>query len=119
VPRGGEKFWPSPERVAELRERGDRIVEEVIAAGYHVIGDVEDLRTPAELPSRRHPDSVTDAEIAAAASAVIAEMMVDVRRLTRENRTLQSPTKSEVVVAAPVSLARRAARRLLSAVGRG
>lgn len=119
VPRGGEKFWPSPERVAELRERGDRIVEEVIAAGYDVIGDVEDLRTPAELPSRRHPDSVTDAEIAAAASAVIAEMMVDVRRLTRENRTLQSPTKSEVVVAAPVSLARRAARRLLSAVGRG
>src|SRR3954465_5437872 len=99
VPRGGEKFWPSPGRVAELRDRGDRIVKEVIATGYHVIGDVEDLRTPAELPSRRHPDSVTDAEIAAAASAVIAEMMVDVRRLTRENRALRSPSKAEVVVA--------------------
>ena len=118
VPRGGEKFWPSPGRVAELRDRGDRIVEDVIAAGYHVIGDVEDLRTPAELPTRRHPDSVTDTEIAAAASAVIAEMMVDVRRLTRENRALQS-TPAEAVVPAPVSLARRAARRLLSAVRRG
>ena len=118
VPRGGEKFWPSPGRVAELRDRGDRIVEDVISAGYHVIGDVEDLRTPAELPSRRHPDSVTDAEIAAAASSVIAEMMVDVRSLTRENRALQSPSKAEVVVAAPVSFARRAARRLLTAVGR-
>jgi hypothetical protein len=118
VPRAGEKYWPSPERVAELRDRGDRIVDEVIAAGYDVIGDVEDLRTPAELPPRRHPDSVTDGEIASAASAVIAEMMDDVRRLTRENRALRESPPPEVVEAAPVSRARRAARRLLAAVRR-
>lgn len=118
VPRAGEKYWPSPERVAELRDRGNRIVEEVIAAGYDVIGDVEDLRTPAELPPRRHPDSVTDGEIASAASAVIAEMMDDVRRLTRENRALRASAPPEAVEAPPVSLARRAARRLLAAVRR-
>jgi hypothetical protein len=112
VPRHGEKFWPSPERVAELRARGDRIVDEVVAGGYHVIGDVEDLRTPVDLPARRHPDSVTDAELAAAASGVIAAMMTDVRRLTRENRALHNRPPIEVPVAPPVGLLLRSSRRL-------
>jgi hypothetical protein len=115
VPRRGEKFWPSPARVAELRTRGDRIVEDVIAGGYHVIGDVQDLRTPADLPARRHPDSVTDAELAAAASAVIAAMMTDVRRLTRENRGLRQAAQTATEASgswAPVNIARRVVRRL-------
>lgn len=90
VPRGGERFWPSQERVAELVARGNRVVDEVAAAGYDVIGDVEDLRPPAEVPVRRHPDSVTDAELAEAGAAVIAAMMTDVRRLTRQNRALSA-----------------------------
>ena len=113
VPRRGEKFWPSRERVAELRTRGDRIVEDVIAGGYHVIGDVRDLRTPADLPARRHPDSVTDAELAAAASGVIAAMMTDVRRLTRENRgRLRRAASAASESSARVSIARRVVRRL-------
>ena len=32
VPRGGERFWPSAERVAELCARGNRIADEVAAA---------------------------------------------------------------------------------------
>jgi hypothetical protein len=98
--------------VAELRARGDRIVEEVLAGGYHVIGDVDDLRTPADLPARRHPESVTDAELAAAASGVIAAMMTDVRRLTRENRALHNRPPIEVPVAPPVGLLLRTSRRL-------
>ncbi len=86
VPRNGEKFWPSPERVQELRARGDRAVDEMAAAGYDVIGDLDDLRTPAELPDRRHPDSVTDAELAEAGAATIASMLTDVRRLTTSAR---------------------------------
>ena len=116
VPRGGEKFWPSRERVDELRTRGDRIVEDVIAGGYQVIGDVRDLRTPADLPARRHPDSVTDAELASAASAVIAAMMTDVQRLTRENRALRRALRRAASAAsgssARVSIARRVVRRL-------
>ncbi len=103
VPRGGEKFWPSPQRVAELRARGNRIADEVVAAGYHVIGDVDDLRPPEEVPARRHPDDVSDAELVSAATSVIAAMMTDVRRLTRQNRSS---------VRARASLPRRAIRRL-------
>jgi hypothetical protein len=84
VPRRGEKFWPSPERVAQLRSRGDAAVAYLEEQGFDVIGDVADLRTPAELPQRRHPDSVTDAEMLAAATATIAEMMTDVRWLTQQ-----------------------------------
>jgi len=83
VPRGGERFWPSPERVAVLRDRGERGLAAIEAAGYHVIGSLDVLRTPAELEPRRHPDSVTDAELVDAASATIADMMVDVRRQRR------------------------------------
>ena len=59
VPRRGEKFWPSAERVEVLRARGDRSVDFVVEQGYDVIGDVEDLRTPRDLerapaPRRRH-----------------------------------------------------------------
>lgn len=91
VPRRGEKFWPSPARVEQLRERGERAVDEVKARGYDVIGDVEDLRTPADLPPRRHPDDVTDAEMLAAATATIAAMMTDVRRLTNQQREADRP----------------------------
>ena len=86
VPRKGEKFWPSPGRVEELRARGNRAVDAIVAGGYDVIGDVEDLRTPSDVPPRRHPDSVTDAELVEAASATIAAMLTDVRRLTNERR---------------------------------
>lgn len=88
VPRGGERFWPSAERVAELSARSNRVADEVASAGYDVIGDVQDLRPPAVVPERRHPDSVSDAELVSAAAEVIGSMMSDVRRLTREKRAL-------------------------------
>lgn len=88
VPRHGDKFWPSPERVRQLQARGNRIVDAVASAGYDIIGDVEDLRPPAVVPERRHPDDVSDAELAAASVGVIAEMMADVRRLSQDKRSL-------------------------------
>lgn len=112
VPRKGEKFWPSPERVAELRARADRAADFVEQQGYHVVGDVADLRTPAELPERRHPDSVTDAELLAAASETIAQMMTDVRRLTRQRDEARRASAPHAVrrVPEPVLDAARRAR---------
>jgi hypothetical protein len=113
VPRGGERFWPSEARVAELCARGHRIADEVARAGVDVIGDVEDLRPPEEIPVRRHPDSVTDTEIASAAASVIAEMMTDVRRLTREGRE-QREELARRPPAEPLRWWRRGVRRVWS-----
>jgi hypothetical protein len=112
VPRKGEKFWPSPDRVAELRARADRAADFVEQQGYHVVGDVADLRTPAELPERRHPESVTDAELLAAASETIAQMMTDVRRLTRQRDEARRASAPHAVrrVPEPVLDAARRAR---------
>ena len=110
VPRGGDKFWPSDEQVAELRNRGQRIADAVAAGGYDVIGDVADLQPPRELPDRRHPDDVADAELVSAAVEVLAAMMTDVRRLTRQNRSLKDRLDRRV--------SRRAAARLRRSLGR-
>jgi hypothetical protein len=109
VPRGGERFWPSPARVEQLCARGARIADDVAAAGYDVIGDVDDLRPPVEVPPRRHPESVTDDELVGAATSVIAAMMTDVRRLTREARA--AGRRSGRWRALPSRLRRKVSRR--------
>ena len=115
VPRRGEKFWPSPDRVAQLRDRSERVVELVKAQGYDVLGDVDDLRTPADLPPRRHPETVTDGEMLAAATATIAAMMTDVRQLTEERRepgdAPGQPATAAAVRPRPSGPVRKAARR--------
>jgi hypothetical protein len=117
VHRKGDKFWPSAERVKTLRERGDRAVDAVIARRYDVIGDVEDLRTPDVLEERRHPDSVTDAELVSAATATIAAMLTDVRSLTQERRALRRRLGRRGDRPSRV-LGRRLARRLRHLAGR-
>ncbi len=87
VPRGGEAFWPGEEQIAECRKRGDDAVDFVRAAGFHVVGDLEAIRVPADLPARRHPDSVTDAEVADVALDLVADLLGEVRRLTQEHQT--------------------------------
>lgn len=86
VPRRGEKYWPGPAQVAECRARSERAIARVRERGYDVIGDLENLRVPDVLPERRHPDSVTDAEVAEVAVETIAVMLSDVRRLKHEAR---------------------------------
>jgi hypothetical protein len=114
VPRHGDKFWPSAERVAQLRVRGDRSADYVERQGFDVIGDVADLRTPAVLPERRHPDSVTESELLAASTQTIAAMLTDVRRLTRERRAARDALRQATEKAEPVG----ATRSLVSRVRR-
>ena len=83
VPRNGERFWPSAERVAALRARGDAGLREIKTAGYDVVGDLDALRTPLVLPHRRHPNSVTEGELVDAAAGTIADMLADVRSQRR------------------------------------
>jgi hypothetical protein len=69
---------------AECRERADRAVGIIRRRGYRVVGDVERLRVPAELPPRPHPETVSNAALVDSATTLIAEMLADVRRIGRE-----------------------------------
>ncbi|WP_156391005.1 MULTISPECIES: hypothetical protein [unclassified Nocardioides] len=86
VPRGGERYWPGPDRVEECRTRGDRAIAFLGRRPFDVVGDVELLRVPADLEPRRTPDTVTDAEVADAAAEVVAGLLGDVRELRRSRR---------------------------------
>lgn len=79
VPRGGEKFWPGRDQVEDCRRRGEAAALAVQSGGFDLIGSLDDLRVPAELPERRHPGSVTDAEVAEVALDLAAQLLADVR----------------------------------------
>ncbi|MCW2767101.1 MAG: hypothetical protein JWO11_3060 [Nocardioides sp.] len=79
VPRGGDRFWPSEKRIEDCRRRGAAAVSLISRRDFDVVGDPESLRVPEELPHRRRPDSVTDAEVADVAVALVARLVDDVR----------------------------------------
>ena len=91
VPRGGEPYWPGPEQVEECRRRGEDAVRYVREAGFDVVGDLDTLLVPDDLPERRHPDSVTHREVAGVALDLAADLLGEVRRLTEENALLKKP----------------------------
>lgn len=79
VSREGERFLPSPRRVQECRSRSEQMVQRLSSGGYHVVGDLEDLLVPADLPALRSPADVTEAEIADAATELLAELLLGIR----------------------------------------
>lgn len=94
VHREGEKFWPGAEQIDDCRARGRAAVDRIVAEGYDVVGDLHTLLVPDELEPRRHPSSVSDAEIADVAIATVARLMRDVRERT-EAATAQRDQPAE------------------------
>jgi hypothetical protein len=85
VRQDGERLGAGEAQVAECRERAERAVGMIRRRGYRVVGDVESLLVPAELPPRPHPDTVSNAALLASATRLIAEMLADVRRIARDD----------------------------------
>ena len=104
VPRGGERYWPGEDQVDDCRRRGREGVAFVREQGYDVVGELDNLLVPDQLPERRRPDSVTDAEVAQVAVELVATMLGDVRDLRHERRRLQAELN---VLPAPVTLLKR------------
>lgn len=112
VPRGGEKFWPNEGRIAECRERGRAMVAMIRENGFDVIGELETLLVPDDLPPRRTPESVTDAEVAAVATELVAVLLQDLRRQSRQRPAKVRGGKAAVAPAGSgFSWARRTVRR--------
>lgn len=113
VPRDGESFWPAEDQVEDCRRRGLRMVDHLASAAYQVHGDPQHLLVPAELPDRRHPDSVTDGEVADVALDLVGSLLHEVRSLRRaahhEPEARGIPAR---VRQAPAAVARRLRSRL-------
>jgi hypothetical protein len=110
VPRGGDPFWPDAKRIEEIRERGRSAVQYIAGRGFDVIGDVDALLVPDELPERRLPETVTEGEVAMVAVELVARMLHDVRALRQERRDLRhelAESRSREDPGLRVSLSRR------------
>lgn len=116
--RKGEKLRVPEARVPELRDRGRRIAEEIRAAGYHVVGDLDDLVGPEHPPTSRQPEEISDSELLVVALDVVNAMLADHRKLSNENAALRKRLAGRGKGGAgpdgqrtPSSLARGAVRR--------
>jgi hypothetical protein len=87
LPEGRERFRAGEKKHAELAERGARAVAMLESGGFDVRGDLR-LLEPSPLTDSpgglRHPSEVSDTELVEAAAVTIANMLRDVRSLTRE-----------------------------------
>jgi hypothetical protein len=91
VPRGGDRFWPEPDQVAECRARGEAAIALLAREAFDVVGNLDHLRVPEVLEPRRSTRSVTDDEVADVAVDLVARMLGDVRDLRRQTARPASP----------------------------
>jgi hypothetical protein len=82
VPRGGEPYWPGADQIDDCRRRGEAAAAFVGEAGFDVVGDLDSILVPDPIPERRHPDSVTDAEVAEVAVSLVGDLLGEVRART-------------------------------------
>lgn len=84
VRQPGVRLGPGPGQVTACRRRSDRAVALIRERGYDVVGDVERLLVPDDLPDAPSPDKVSNAELVDAAAVLVAGMLTDVRALKQE-----------------------------------
>ena len=78
---GGGKIQLPPSALATIASRGDDIVTALRAGGYHVVGDLEDLRVPSPTSSTSPPEESAEGDVARAAvtsmTALLLTMQAD------------------------------------------
>jgi hypothetical protein len=94
VTRAGDRYWPDDEQQADCRRRGIAAVELVRSRGFRVVGDLDSLLVPEHVPDRRHPSSVTDAEVAEVAVWLVARLMEDLK--ARSSKSDRRPRKKSL-----------------------
>lgn len=102
----GERFRPSDDTLADLRSRGERAMAMLREGDFDVRGEIDWLE-PGDVSGRREPAEVTDAEMLASATSVIAALMTQVREVTRERNRLREDLRRETAKANPLRLRRR------------
>lgn len=105
LPATRERFRPAPEHLSELVRRGGTARRMLEEEGFDVVGRA-DLLEPGDVSQRRHPEEASDTELLDAATQAIANLLTDVRSLTRERNRLagqvaRHPDPGEVRVSVP------------------
>jgi hypothetical protein len=88
--QGGDRFTLQPDQAEPLAARGRAAIEAIGAAGYDVVGDLEELVPVSPDPRLRHPSDVSESEVLEAALIAIERMLLDVRALTRQRDRLRA-----------------------------
>ena len=111
LPFSGERFRPGDKMIAELEGRAERSVEMLRRGGYDLVGDLA-LLEPPDLRALRHPGDVADGEVLDVAARTIANLMAEVRSLTRAQQALErTPVEPEPRVNVPKFMRRSNWRR--------
>lgn len=90
---GGERFRLADHQISALADRTEALLDFLRRQDFRIEGDLDDLRVRKELSDRRTPDDVTESELADLAAHAIADLVQDVRSLTRENAQLRRRLK--------------------------
>lgn len=100
----------APDMHAWLVERGDRMVDELAAAPWHVVGDLDDLRPDPAPGAGVDPDAVPLAEVLAVAEELLAAELL--ARAEPAAAPAVSSARSEPAEPAPRTALARLARRI-------
>lgn len=84
APRGGARLGPPSDAVTALRTRSLRTVKGIENAGYDVVGDLEDLLPAQHTSGSRQPETVTESELAEAATWAIVGLLKQHRKMDLE-----------------------------------
>lgn len=79
----GRRFGLPDDLLATCRTKSAQAIERIVEEGYDVVGDLDELAVPDDLPRERTPYAVEDAELLATATQLTGAMLADVRELTR------------------------------------
>lgn len=93
VPRGGPRLALREPEIGELTARAAESRRALTAAGYDIVGDLDDLRPLAPQRAGIHPDDVEDAALLDAATATIAAMLLTIKERTEERDAAREKLK--------------------------
>lgn len=112
VPLGGDKIGLDRETIDLVRHRTRASTKAISAAGWDVVGDLDELAQATFSESLRHPDSVTAEEMLEVAEELIPKLLGRVRTQTLRAEALQAALADAQRPAPRLAAVHRVLRRL-------
>ena len=82
VPLGGSRIGLGREDVDLVRVRTAETLKRIVAAGWDVVGNLDDLTAATYSPDDRNPDTVTAEEMLVVARSLVSRLLAEVQELS-------------------------------------